>query len=79
MVSTGDLRVFHLMMRAILRDTAWAGWVMDCISLPEQKPESARTSKGVDTRLAAISKARSTLYGLSDAECCTPCCSRFRP
>jgi len=49
---------FHLMMKAISRDTALACAVISCISFKEQKPESARTSKGPVTRLAAIGKAR---------------------
>ena len=72
MASTGEVRGFHLMMKAISRATRLAWAVMDCISFTEQKPESARTSKGVVTKLAAMGKARSKLYSLSKAECCTP-------
>ena len=61
-----------MMMKAISRSRALACAVISCISFNEQKPESARTSKGVPTRLAAIGKARSKLYWLSAAECCTP-------
>jgi hypothetical protein len=42
-----------------------------CISFKEQKLESARTSSGVATNLAANGKARSKLYPLSAAESCT--------
>lgn len=68
----GLVRGFHLMMKAISRCRVWACEVVSCISFAKQKPESARTSKGLDTRLAAIGKARSRLYSLSDVECCTP-------
>ena len=72
MDSTGAVRGIHLMMKEISRSSALACAVISCISFKEQKPESARTSKGVDTKLAAIGKARSKLYALSAAECCTP-------
>ena len=48
MVSTGEVRGFHLMIRAISLATEVACAVMDCINFKEQKPESARTSKGED-------------------------------